>query len=456
MASPSSHPSRYRWFICLLIFLATTINYVDRQILSLLKPMLDADIGWTNIQYGWVNSFFQGAYAIGLLWFGRYVDRVGVKKGYQVSIITWSVAAVLHAPIIFLIGKEMRLPSAFSWLAADKATLIVPSAFVAFLIARILLGLAEGGNFPAAIKGVAQWFPRRERALATSLFNAGTNAGAIFAPLLVPFLAGALGWEWTFVIAGLAGFCWLLLWNPKYGNPETRPEVNTAELALIESDPIEAPGQPLPWLSVLKYRQAWSFITSKFLTDPVWWFFLSWLPDFFKKTRGLDIKNSWVHLVSIYVIVTILSVAGGWLTGYLIRSGWSVSKARKIGMIAFSFLVVPIVYVSKVGDWPAVLLIGLAGSAHQAWSATIYTTVSDMFPKRAVATLIGIGGMAGAVGGMIFQVFVGGMLDRFAKTQNESAGYALLFGICSCAYIVAFIISHLLAPKFESVKMKEA
>ncbi|MEI6607886.1 MAG: MFS transporter, partial [Verrucomicrobiota bacterium] len=441
--------SRYRWMILALVFFATTINYIDRQILSLLKPMLDVSIGWTNTQYGWVNSAFQGAYAIGLLWFGSFVDRTGVKRGYQISIIGWSVAAILHAPIILLVGMSLSLPSWLGWLANPKTPLVVPAAFVAFLLARVLLGLFEGGNFPAAVKAVTQWFPRRERALATSLFNAGTNAGAIFAPALVPPLAYLLGWPWAFVFAGIAGFLWLLLWGPRYDSPERRPEVNAAELAHIQSDPAEASGQPLPWQRVLSHRQAWSFITSKFLTDPVWWFFLSWLPDFFKKTRGLDIKNSWVHLVTIYVIITVLSIGGGWLTGFLINRGWSVSRARKSGMLCFALLVVPILLVSKVGDWQAVLLIGLAGSAHQAWSATIYTTVSDMFPKRAVATLIGIGGMAGAIGGMIFQVFVGSLLDRFAKLGNETAGYATLFGICAGAYLVAFVINHLLAPKFE-------
>ncbi len=442
--------SRYRWFILLMVFLATTVNYIDRQILALLKPMLDVSIGWTNTQYGWVNSAFQGAYAIGLLWFGRYVDRTGEKKAYTLSIIGWSIAALLHAPIILLVGTMLKMPPGFQWLAANRETLLVPAAFLAFLLARVLLGLFEGGNFPAAIKAVTLWFPRRERAFATSLFNAGTNAGAIFAPALVPPLAYAMGWQWTFIFAGLAGFLWLALWLPKYGLPHARPEVNSAELALIHSDPPEAPGEALPWRRVLRYRQAWSFIMSKLLTDPVWWFFLSWLPDFFKKTRGLDIKNSWVHLVTIYVIITILSIGGGWLTGHLIKSGWSVTRARKTGMIGFALLVVPILLVTKVGDWQAVLLIGLAGSAHQAWSATIYTTVSDMFPKRAVATIIGIGGMAGAVGGMIFQVVAGVLLDKFG-----AAGYATLFGICASAYIVAFVISHLLAPKFEQVPLRE-
>jgi len=448
--------SRYRWFILALVFFATTINYIDRQILSLLKPMLDVSIGWTNTQYGGVNSAFQGAYAIGLLWFGSYVDRAGVKRGYQISIIGWSVAAILHAPIIFLVGRTLAVPAALSWLANPQTPLLIPAAFAAFLLARILLGLAEGGNFPAAIKAVTQWFPRRERALAASLFNAGTNAGAIFAPALVPPLAYFLGWQWAFVFAGIAGFLWLLVWIPKYDSPECRPEVSAAELAHIQSDPAEAPGKPMRWQRVLCHKQAWSFVTSKFLTDPVWWFFLSWLPDFFKKTRGLDIKNSWVHLVTIYVIITVLSIGGGWLTGFFINRGWSVSRARKTGMVCFALLVVPIILVSKVGDWQAVLLIGLAGSAHQAWSATIYTTVSDMFPKRAVATLIGIGGMAGAVGGMIFQVFVGSLLDRFAKLGNETAGYATLFGICACAYLVAFVINHLLAPRFEPLVIREA
>ena len=441
--------------ILALVFFATTINYIDRQILSLLKPMLDVSIGWTNTQYGWVNSAFQGAYAIGLLWFGSFVDRAGVKRGYQISIVGWSVAAILHAPISLLVGMSLTLPSWLGWLANPQTPLVVPAAFVAFLLARVLLGLFEGGNFPAAIKAVTQWFPRRERALATSLFNAGTNAGAIFAPVLVPPLAYLLGWPWAFVFAGIAGFLWLLQWGPRYDSPELRPEVTAAELAHIQSDPAEAPGRPLPWQQVLRHRQAWSFITSKFLTDPVWWFFLSWLPDFFKKTRGLDIKNSWVHLVTIYAIITVLSIGGGWFTGFLINRGWSVSRARKTGMLCFALLVVPILLVSKAGDWQAVLLIGLAGSAHQAWSATIYTTVSDMFPKRAVATLIGIGGMAGAIGGMIFQVFVGSLLDRFAMLGNATAGYATLFGICAGAYLVAFVVNHLLAPKFEPLVIRE-
>lgn len=445
-----SSATRYRWFILLLVFLATTVNYIDRQILALLKPMLDISIGWTNTQYGWVNSAFQGAYAIGLLWFGRYVDRNNEKSGYTLSIIGWSIAALLHAPIVLLVGMMWKMPPFLGWLSSNKETLLVPAAFLTFLMARVLLGLFEGGNFPSAIKAVTHWFPRRERAFATSLFNAGTNAGAIFAPALVPPLAYAMGWEWTFVFAGLAGFLWLLLWIPKYDIPERRAEVNREELEFIQSDPPEAPGQPLPWLDVLRYRQAWSFITSKFLTDPVWWFFLSWLPDFFKKTRGLDIKNSWVHLVTIYVIITILSIFGGWLTGNLIKSGWTVTRARKTGMVAFALLVVPILFATKVDNWTAVLLIGLAGSAHQAWSATIYTTVSDMFPKRAVATIIGIGGMAGAVGGMIFQVVAGVLLDKLG-----GAGYATLFGICATAYLIAFVVSHLLAPRFEQVALRD-
>lgn len=439
-------PTKFRWAICALLFLATTINYIDRQILALLKPLLDHEIGWTNQQYAWVNFFFQGAYAIGLLWFGGYVDRVGVKRGYAVSIFAWSVAALLHAPIIFAIGHKVSDVSPLAgWMGA------LPLAFVAFLLARVFLGLGEAGNFPSAIKATAQWFPIRERALATSVFNSGSNVGAVFAPALVPPLAYSLGWEWTFVVAGLAGFAWLFFWHAWFEIPEKSKHVSKAEIEWIESDPAEAPTGKMSWKEVLVYPQAWSFIVGKFLTDPVWWFFLAWLPDFFKKTRGLDIKSSWIHLVTIYAIITVASIFGSWIVGWLIARGWSASRARKTAMFCYALCVLPMLLVQGVGDWPAVLLIALAGSAHQAWSANLFTTVSDMFPKKAVASLIGIGGMAGSVGSMAFQLYAGKQLDLFEKSHGASGGYALLFAICAFAYLVAFGISHLLAPRFEPV-----
>lgn len=418
----------YRWTVCSLLFLATTINYVDRQILSLVKPILDVELGWSNEQFGIVNAVFQGTYGFGLLFFGWFVDRYGAKVGYAVSIVAWSLAAMGHS---------------------------VVSTVTGFMIARASLGISEGGNFPSAIKATAQWFPKRERAFATSIFNSGTNVGAILAPALVPWIAYSYGWQMAFILAGAAGLLWLLLWIPLYDRPEKSKRLGAAEKELIESDREEAnEAQKVPWLRLLRYRQTWSFIVAKFMTDPVWWFFLIWLPDYFKKTRNLDIKESWIHLVTIYVIVTVLSIFGGWVIGYLNKQGWTITKARKTGMFVFALCVIPIFLVAELGEWGAVLLIGLAGAAHQAWSANLYTTVSDMFPKNAVASVIGIGGMAGATGGMLFPVFSGRLLDTFTASGNVTQGYTILFTICAFAYVITFIFHHLLAPKFQPFRME--
>lgn len=418
----------FRWTICSLLFIATTINYVDRQILSLVKPILDVELGWSNEEFGIVNAVFQGAYGFGLLFFGWFVDRYGAKVGYAVSIVAWSLAAMGHS---------------------------VVSTVTGFMIARASLGVSEGGNFPSAIKATAQWFPKRERAYATSIFNAGTNVGAIVAPAIVPWIAYTWGWEMAFIAAGVAGLLWLFLWIPFYERPEKSKYLKEAERTLIESDREEQnETQKVSWLRLLRYRQTWSFIVGKFMTDPVWWFFLIWLPDYFKKTRGLDIKESWIHLVTIYVIVTILSIFGGWVIGYLNKQGWTITRARKTGMFVFALCVIPIFLVAQLGEWGAVLLIGLAGSAHQAWSANLYTTVSDMFPKKAVASVIGIGGMAGATGGMLFPIFSGRLLDNFTASGNVTAGYTVLFTICAFAYVITFALHHLLAPKFEPFEMK--
>lgn len=418
---------KFRWTICALLFVATTINYIDRQILSLIKPILDEELQWTNEQFGLVNSIFQGAYGIGLLFFGWLVDRFGAKAGYAISITAWSVAAMAHALVASVPG---------------------------FAIVRASLGLGEGGNFPSAIKATAQWFPKRERAFATSIFNSGANVGAIVAPAIVPWIALSYGWQMAFVAAGLAGLLWLFLWIPFYNAPAKSRFVGQKERDFIQSDKDESQEEKesLSWFRLLRYRQTWSFILAKFMTDPVWWFFLIWLPDYFKKTRGLDIKESWVHLVSIYAIVTVLSIYGGWITGYFARRGWTITRARKTGMFIFALCVLPIFFVTNVGVWGAVLLIGLAGAAHQAWSANLFTTVSDMFPKYAVASVVGIGGLAGALGGMLFPVLTGRLLDSFTASGNVTAGYAILFTICALAYIVTFALHHLLAPKFEQFK----
>ena len=394
-----------RWVICGLIFLATTVNYIDRQILALIKEFLDKELGWTNEQFGQVNSAFQFAYAIGLFVFGWFIDRYGTKIGYAVSIALWSVAAMSHA----LVGSVSG-----------------------FFAARIFLGASEGGNFPAAIKAIALWFPKRERALATAVFNSGTNVGAIVAPALVPAIAITLGWRWAFIFAGIMGFLWLLLWMPFYDVPEKRKHLSREELDYINSDKESThEGEaPLGWRRVLGYRQSWAFIVAKFLTDPVWWFFLIWLPDYFRATRGLDIKHSWIHLVTIYVIVTILSIAGGWLTGGLQRMGWSVTRARKSGMFLFALCVLPILWVTQVGDWPAVLLIGLAGAAHQAWSANLFTLTSDMFPRSAVGSVVGIGGTGGAVGGVILQIVTGYVVEL-------THSYAPMFVVAGLVYMTS-------------------
>jgi ACS family hexuronate transporter-like MFS transporter len=424
-ADVQSPQTRYRWVICALLFFATTINYIDRQILALLKPILDEQLHWTSTQFGAINSAFQAAYGLSLFIFGWFIDRYGTKLGYTVSLCAWSVAAMAHALVNSVAG---------------------------FFGARVALGLGEGGNFPAAVKATAQWFPKRERALATSLFNSGANVGAMLAPAVVPAIALHMGWHWAFLFAGLAGFAWVIAWWPLFDAPERSRRVSAAELAYIESDapdPSEG-GAELTWGDVLRHREAWSFIAAKFLTDPVWWFFLIWLPDFFKKTRHLDIKNSWVHLVTIYAIITALSIVGGWVTGWLTQQGWTVTRARKTGMLLFALCAIPIAFVTRVGDWGAVGLIALAGAAHQAWSANLYTTVSDMFPKRAVAKLTGIGSTAGSLGGMGFPLLTGVILDHFTN------GYAIVFGFCSIAYVLAFAINHALAPKFEPLPMEPA
>jgi len=403
----------YRWIVCSLLFFATTITYFDRQILSLLKPVLDEQLHWTNAQFGLVNAAFQGAYALGLLGFGRLIDRTSLRFGYALAIGWWACAAAGHA------------------LAGSVA---------GFAAARIVLGLGEGGNFPSAIKAVALWFPQSQRALATSLFNSGANVGAMLAPAFVPVLAAAWGWQSAFLAAGATGLLWLALWLPAYRTPT----------AAEQPDPVPASEETAPSLgSLLRTRAAWSFVVGKFFTDPVWWFFLIWLPDYFKKTRHLDLKHSWAHLATIYLVVTVLSVLAAGITGRLVRRGWSVTRARKTVMFGCACAVLPILLVAQAGPWEAALLIGLAGAAHQAWSANLYTTVSDLLPKSAVASVTGLGSMAGCLSGIAFPIATGALLDRFAARGDETGGYTVLFGFCAVAYLVAFGLNHLLAPRFE-------
>ncbi len=425
--------SRFRWVIVAILFFATTINYIDRQILALLKSTLDQELGWSNEAFGVVNSVFYGFYAASYVVFGWFIDRYGVKLGYLISIVWWSIAAMSHS-------------------LAHSAQ--------GFMNARIALGSGEGGNFPACIKAVAVWFPKRERAFAASLFNSGASIGPIIAPAVVPWVASAYGWRLAFAAAGIAGLLWLPLWLPLYKDSPARSQfVSEAELKLIESDR-EAQGSSggrVSWWKLFALRQTWAILLLKFLTDPVSWFFLTWLPDFFKKTRGLDIKSSWIHLVTIYAIALVLSIAGGWVTGWLMGRGWTATRARKTALLACACCVLPVMLVQRSGNWTAVVLIGLALASHHAWTANIYAMTSDIFPKRAVAAIAGIAGSAGAVGGMIFPWFAGRLLDFYkVRPGGETAGYAILFTICGSAYLVALLINHLLAPRFEQVELKEA
>lgn len=418
-----------RWWICLIVFFATTIIYSDRQFLSLLKSTLANEIHWTDTQFASVNACFLGAYAFGLLFFGRFIDKVGVKIGYATTVFLWSLAALSHTLVTSVEG---------------------------FMAARVFLGLSEAGNFPAAIKAIAQWFPRAERAFATALFNSGANVGAILAPFLVAgLLRNGFTWHAPFFIAGVAGFIWVIVWRLFYSTPEKHSLVSPEELALIRSDPVspEENAPAVPWLSLFGYSQSWSFIVAKFLTDPVWFFLLFWLPDYFKKTRHLDIKSSWPHLMTIYAVVTVLSLLGGYFPGYLARHGWSVTRARKTGLFCYALLVLPVLAVGAVGDWTAVLLIGLVGAAHQSWSANLYTTVSDMFPRNTIGSLIGMGSMAGALGSMLFQYLCGHILDIYGA-DHAQAGYFVLFAYAAFAYLIAFGLQHLLAPTFEPLNLR--
>ncbi|MCB0523520.1 MAG: MFS transporter [Saprospiraceae bacterium] len=418
---------KYRWTVVALLFFATTINYLDRQVIGLLKPTLETAFEWTETDYGNIVMAFSAAYALGMLFFGRIVDWLGTKKGYIISIITWSIAAIAHA--------------------------FAKSTF-GFGAARAALGLGESGNFPTAIKSVAEWFPKKERALATGIFNSGANIGAVVAPIMVPWILGVWGWQEAFIITGAIGFIWLVFWIIYYEIPSRHKKLSKEEYDYIHSDDPEPDEKPVNWLSLFKIRQTWAFFFGKLLTDPIWWFFLFWLPSYFSSTFHLDLKKPSLELAVVYTATTIGSIGGGYLSGYFMKLGWPVFRARKTAMLIFALCVVPIIlakYATNV--WVAVGLISLAAAAHQAWSANIFTTASDMFPKKAVSSIVGIGGMAGAVGGIMFPLLVGRLLDSYKAAGDIGAGYNVLFLICGCVYVIAWLIMHFLAPKMDTVKI---
>ncbi len=444
--APARRAGWLRWVICALLFVATTINYIDRQVVALLAPTLSAQLGWTDLDYSYIVFNFTFAYAIGLLVVGRVIDRLGTKTGYALAIVAWSIAAIAHA-----FAHRYTGPTFPSLALTEKTgfTFVTLAGSVAgFSLARFALGLGEAGNFPASIKAVAEWFPRKERALATGIFNSGTNIGALVAPMAVPWITLNWGWEWAFVVTGGLGFLWLVVWLVFYQTPRKHSRISAAELAYIESDPIE-PVTPVPWSKLVPHRQTWAFAVGKFMTDPIWWLYLYWVPDFLHRVHHIDLKASTWPIFWIYQIATIGSVAGGWLPARLLERGWTLNAARKTAMLVPAICVLPIMLAPFVSNlWAAVILIGIAASAHQAWSANIFTFSSDMFPKRAVGSVVGIGGMAGAVGGMLIALVVGQVLQT-------TGSYVPIFLMAGLAYLVALGFIQLLVPTIRQVTLAE-
>jgi ACS family hexuronate transporter-like MFS transporter len=445
MTEASGKIGNKRWIICALLFFAATINYIDRQVIGLLKDELSSKFNWDERTYAAIVFSFQFAYAIGMLLSGRIIDRIGIKKGFIIFVGIWSLAAIGH-------GFAHLLPSfSLPWMQiSDKtgfAFVTLTGAAAGFALMRFLLGLGEAGNFPASIKATAEWFPKKERALATGIFNSGTNIGALGAPLIVPWIAVTWGWEWAFIITGAIGFVWVIWWALAYYSPRQHPTITQAELAHIESDPPDEQGK-VSWLSLLKFRQTWAFALGKFMTDPVWWLYLFWIPGFLQKQHGVSLKDIGWPLVTIYLIADVGSIGGGWISGRLIKAGWSINAARKTAMGICAVCVIPIVFVNDVGMWSAVFLVSLAAAAHQGWSANIFTLASDMFPRKAVGSVVGIGGMAGAVGGMLLAFVVGEVLQR-------TNSYAILWFIAGSAYLIGLLIIHVLVPRMEPVKMED-
>ena len=426
---------KYRWTICALVFFATTVNYLDRQVISLLKSVLSDDLSWDDGDYANIEIAFKLAYSFGMLIAGRVVDMLGTKKGYATATGLWSLAAVGHG---------------------------FANSTLGFIIARAALGITEAGNFPAAIKATAEWFPKKERAFATGIFNSGTNIGAIIAPLTVPFIAVAWGWKWAFILTGLIGFVWLVLWQRYYTSPAESKKLSKEEYDYIHSDiedekvDAEVKDEKVAWIKLLGYRQTWAFALGKFLTDPIWWFYLFWLPDFLQSEYHLSLTEIAIPVAVVYLISTIGSVGGGYLPMFFINRNMPAFKARKTAMFVFAMCVLPVVfsqYAGEVSMWLAVLIIGIAAAAHQAWSANIFTTVSDMFPKKATASVTGIGGMAGGVGGIVLTWAIQkSLFVHFREIGEIEKAYFIMFLICGGSYFLAWLVLHLLAPTMKRVK----
>lgn len=410
----------YRWVICALLFFATTVNYIDRSVLGVLAPTLRAEIGWTDQHYSYIAGAFTLAYAIGFLFAGWLIDKIGTRIGYTIYLTVWSIAAAAHG--------------------------LARSAFD-FGLARFCLGMGESGNFPAAIKTVAEWFPKKERALATGVFNAGTNVGAVVAPAVVPWIALRWGWQAAFVLTGVIGLVWILFWWPVYRKPSEHRKISQGELAYIESDPPD-PQTKIAWSQLLPHPQTWAFSVGKFMIDAIWWFYLFWFPLFLNDRFGVDLKGIGLPLITVYLLADVGSVFGGWLSSSLISKGRTVNVARKTAMLICAICILPVTMAPTVdGKWLAVWLVGIAAAAHQGFSANLFTTASDMFPRKAVASVVGIGGFAGGMGGFLMNLGAGWL-------KQNTGSYLIMFLIAGFAYLIALLIFHLLVPKLEPAKIE--
>jgi ACS family hexuronate transporter-like MFS transporter len=451
---------KYRWTICALLFFATTINYLDRQVLSLLQPLLAGKFGWTNSDYANITSTFQFSYAISMLFAGRFIDWAGTKRGFSWALIIWSLGAIIHAAAVTIGGAVSPVLGIFG--------IVLPVTALGFMVGRIVLAIGEAGNFPAAIKTTAEWFPQKERSLATGIFNSGANIGAILAPLSVPWIASTLGWEATFIIIGGIGFLWLIFWFIWYDSPKSllaKGKINQTEYNYIHSsdehenvhETEETPEhEKISWFKLLTFRQTWSFTFGKFMTDGVWWFYLFWLPAYLNAQYGISGMASMFPIAVFYSMTMVGSIGGGWFPAFFINRGMEAYQARLTAMLTIAVFPLFILLAQPLGTysyWFPIVIIGMGASAHQAWSANIFTTVSDMFPKKAVASVIGIGGMAGGIGGVVVSQVGGRLFDHYKALGHVQTGYTIMFAFCAIAYLVAWGVMKMLVPKFKRVEL---
>ncbi len=442
---------KYRWTICMLLFFATTINYLDRQVLSLLKPALELEFGWSNTDYANIASVFQFTYAVSMLFAGRIIDRLGTKSGYSWAIIIWSLAAMVHA-LAIPIGQS--IVSLIAWVGIGAVSVSVAG----FMFSRALLGIGEAGNFPAAIKATAEYFPKKERSLTTGIFNSGTTVGAILAPLTVPWIAVKWGWEAAFLGIGALGFIWLFFWLYAYEKPEKQKRLTEAERNYINEgqsvQTTELKYSSISWFKLLGYRQTWAFAFGKFMTDGVWWFFLFWLPAYLNDQYQMTGTAIMLPLAILYSMTMFGSIGGGWFPMYFIKRGFEPYDGRMKAMLLIAIIPLVVLAAQPLGQvsyWMPVLLIGIGASAHQAWSANIFTTVSDMFPAKAVGSVVGIGGMAGGLGGVLVTKLGGAIFDHYKSLGEIETGYTIMFAICSIAYLVAWTVMKWLVPRYKPV-----